>query len=1569
MLKKNNLAPLLPIIGILILLFVNSFCPVSITANSITTHQNKISSLLSMHVRLKQIQTSTSTQSTMPLYGMEQNTTAGTTLINSEKIFIYLAKQPTPAQISELNSLSVSIYPDSWVPSVDNFKNGFVMAEIPVDKLDLLTTKSYIVALDTAEQELFFQNDKARAAIFADPVWTGGNTGSGVTVAVIDSGLDTSNKDFPTPVAAIDYSNYPSKDFTVSNTATGHGTHVTGSLLGQGQNSAAYQGVAPGAGLVFIKVGDSEGSVSTQAAVYAIRDAVDIYHAKIVNLSLGWWSEYHDGSDQLCQAVDYATSRGTTVFVAAGNYASSEWHYSGTIASGNTSTYIPINVSKGSKTTLPLNLVWFDGLSTQNNLTLTYYDSKGKLLPCISGGQSESERGTESNLLQLKSQKGAGNYYLRVTNHSASNQFFHIYYIGGLTSVNFPGANQDYTICSPAEADSAVAIGAYVSRSNWTNYQGKAYWYGLSENNIASFTSHGPRVDTGAPDKPDLLAPGSAIISVRDPICTPGNSNYDPAIIDNDGSNLNGSGPADYLVMSGTSMAAPMAAGVAALLLSQYPDLVPAQVKYALESTASRWTLGHDNAWGYGLINARYALQVNLDLKSYSDSVHTVPCNDFQSYFSQHTLYLFSTGLLPNENYKITYYDGENKQVASHIVTTGYQSFSDQHSFLSGFDTAGVWHVIVTEPSYHAPITFNGACPYAILSATFNVQDSAIASVGPRVLTEAASNITLTGAVLNASLASTGNAVTVYQGFEYGFSTGYGTIVEGDPSTAVEPGVFSASVSGLVSDKTYHFRARAVSDTGQVYTGQDVIFYTGKLALPEQIVFSSQYEGPFHQIYIMNADGSQPKKLTSSTIDCRQPDISHDGSKIAYYSDGHIFVINIDGTGLTQLTNIHAAEPDPAWSPEDTKIAFTSYLENDPQIWVMAADGSNQSRLTSSGQNVNPDWSPDGKEIVFSSFIDGFWQICKMNSDGSNLVRLTSDNSTSDEPAWSPDGKRIVFTRAGHEIWVMDVDGSNSARLSENYTWRPCWSPDGSKIAFVSIINQPPGIYVMKSDGSNVMRLSTLGNDYDPTWGGGGFDTLVSTTVNLVSSAFESTLGQAVTFYSTVSATGPSTEIPDGTVTFLEAGRVLGTGTLNAAHSATCTIDTLSADLHYISTRYGGNNHLHSSDSPAIPLLVFQASTITSLVSSLNPATYGESVTFTATVSVVPPGSGTPAGMVYFKESDNILGMGRLNTDGQSTLQLNNMAVGTHPITTEYFGDVNYSGSISTEIIQVISPILPPEITLSGILHEGEVKNTYPAQTLTVSRGSAPYKWQWSALPGSSLPPGLKLTDGTDTLSAIIAGRPSKAGTFDFTVTVTDINMLVGTKSLSININPSVSMTLPKVLPGDIGVPYSLVPSARGGTGNLSWKITSSEKLPPGLDLNASTGEISGIPTTPGKYKFTLAVEDIHKNIAGKSVTIKINKDLIVTTDAIKEAKIGKTYVMTIKATGGQVKYSWYLADGSDAFPPWVDQDKFKTRGTLTPKKGQKPDVVGSYNLIFKVVDSLGDSAVSLPIILSVKEK
>jgi len=114
---------------------------------------------------------------------------------------------------------------------------------------------------------------------------------------------------------------------------------------------------------------------------------------------------------------------------------------------------------------------------------------------------------------------------------------------------------------------------------------------------------------------PSIVAPGSAIISCRDNDIYAWPGGYDSAVIDNDGPNADnttrndGLGPADYYLMHGTSMACPMAAGVAALLLEKHPSLTPAQVKQAFENTAAdKGAGGFDTTYGYGLLDALKAL-------------------------------------------------------------------------------------------------------------------------------------------------------------------------------------------------------------------------------------------------------------------------------------------------------------------------------------------------------------------------------------------------------------------------------------------------------------------------------------------------------------------------------------------------------------------------------------------------------------------------------------------------------------------------------------------------------------------------------------------------------------------------------------------------------------------------------------------------------------------------------------------------------------------------------------------------------------------------------------------------
>lgn len=221
-----------------------------------------------------------------------------------------------------------------------------------------------------------------------------------------------------------------------------------------------------------------------------------------------------------------------------------------------------------------------------------------------------------------------------------------------------------------------------------------------------------------------------------------------------------------------------------------------------------------------------------------------------------------------------------------------------------------------------------------------------------------------------------------------------------------------------------------------------------------------------------NLQANQIADFTASevclTVNCRK------NGKIAFYRNGEIFTMNADGTSQTNIKNNAAEDTAPNYSPDGSKIIFTTNRDGNNEIYQKNADGSNPIRLTNnSASDISPVYSFNGTSIVFVSNRDGNNEIYKMNADGSNQVRLTNETAADLVPSFSPDGQKIIFVteRLGsRRLFTMNADGSNQQVISNiaGFYNRPSYSPDGSKIIFVygnDVTTQTN--WTMNADGTN----------------------------------------------------------------------------------------------------------------------------------------------------------------------------------------------------------------------------------------------------------------------------------------------------------------------------------------------------------------------------------------------------------------------------------------------------------------------------------------------------------------------
>lgn len=253
---------------------------------------------------------------------------------------------------------------------------------------------------------------------------------------------------------------------------------------------------------------------------------------------------------------------------------------------------------------------------------------------------------------------------------------------------------------------------------------------------------------------------------------------------------------------------------------------------------------------------------------------------------------------------------------------------------------------------------------------------------------------------------------------------------------------------------------------------------------PPRIAFMSDREGSF-EIFIMDVDGGNLTNLTNNEAQDGVPVWSPGGGLFAFIStrdsEEDVFIYRMDENGSNQEMfnpQVKSASARYIWSPDGQWLAYEGGEQTAVDVYIMDASGEQVKNLTESDSTdlLGP-WSPDGEQILFTSSREGNLAIFAVHIESGEISRLTDPAYNSGTPKWSPDGEKIAFMSdkdGAVEIYSVASDGQDLVRLteSEQFDGYPNWSPDGSKIAFISTRDGNPEIYVMNADGGEQTNLT-----------------------------------------------------------------------------------------------------------------------------------------------------------------------------------------------------------------------------------------------------------------------------------------------------------------------------------------------------------------------------------------------------------------------------------------------------------------------------------------------------------------
>jgi TolB protein len=252
------------------------------------------------------------------------------------------------------------------------------------------------------------------------------------------------------------------------------------------------------------------------------------------------------------------------------------------------------------------------------------------------------------------------------------------------------------------------------------------------------------------------------------------------------------------------------------------------------------------------------------------------------------------------------------------------------------------------------------------------------------------------------------------------------------------------------------------------------------------------------EIWVMDYDGENAHQITHLGSIALSPRISPDNSRLAFSVLGKngwsIRMYSLLLGRYVAFSSPGGTTISPAWSSDGLKLAFSSSVTGDPEIYTCDPSGGDRRRITAfRGPDVSPTWNPKtNAQIAWVSGRTGLPQIYIMDADGANISRLT-DGGYATSPSWSPNGQFLTFAwdrhygpgaPGGQDIYIMDIASKRWVQLTheEGRNDFPSWSPDGRHIVFQRQQGGRTDLWMMLADGTQQVQLTHNGDSSMPNW-------------------------------------------------------------------------------------------------------------------------------------------------------------------------------------------------------------------------------------------------------------------------------------------------------------------------------------------------------------------------------------------------------------------------------------------------------------------------------------------------------